>query len=97
LACPTELSLACECSTVSAREGRPIALKDEDPSVFAPYLQCLYSHYVDTSSDLEMLAEIYVVGEMLMDLEFQDAVLDVFMYECEKREEYADMVLIGII
>jgi hypothetical protein len=43
------------------------------------------------------LADTYVLGEMLMDLEFQDVVLDILMYECEKRKHYADMVLIKII
>jgi hypothetical protein len=82
---------------VSAREGRPIDLKNEDLNIFTTYLQYLYTHQIDTSSDLETLADTYVLGEMLMDLEFQDVVLDILMYECEKRKHYADMVLIKII
>jgi hypothetical protein len=62
------------------------------------YLSAIPIHpQIDTSSDLETLADTYVLGEMLMDLEFQDVVLDILMYECEKRKHYADMVLIKII
>jgi hypothetical protein len=82
---------------VSAREGKPIDLKNEDLHIFTAYLQYLYTHHIDTSSDLETLADMYVLGEVLMDLEFQDVILEILMYECEKRKHYVDMVLIEII
>lgn len=69
-------------------EGKPIDLTDENPIIFKAYVQWLYSHHIDTTHDTIKWAHMYVLGERLMDLEFQDLVLETMARECSKRREY---------
>jgi len=66
---------------------KPIELEDEDPNKFAAYVQWLYTHQIDTKFDTMKWATMYVLGEKLMDLEFQDDVLEVLMRGCDARKE----------
>ena len=82
---------------VSAREGKPIDLTDVDSDTFATYVQWLYSHQIDTTYDTEKWAKGYVLGEKLMDMEYQDQVLEVLMRECEAEEQFPVGSQINII
>jgi hypothetical protein len=64
---------------VSGRNGKPIDLSNENAITFAAYQQYLYSHQTDTTLNEHLWYRMYVLREMLMDVEFQDAVLDVIM------------------
>ncbi|KAL5113617.1 hypothetical protein ACEQ8H_008510 [Pleosporales sp. CAS-2024a] len=82
----------------SAREGKPIDLSDQDPSTFEEYVQWLYSHHIDTSTaESVQLAKMYALGETLMHVEFQDAVIEALMTICEERDKYPTGEQINII
>jgi hypothetical protein len=82
---------------VSAREGKPIDLKCECVTAFAAYQQFLYSHQIDTTLAINKWCKMYVLGEMLMDREFQDAVLSVIMSECYENTDYPWIEEINIL
>jgi hypothetical protein len=82
---------------VSAREGKPIDLKYECVTAFAAYQQYLYSHQIETTLAINKWCKMYVLGEMLMDREFQDAVLSVIMSECTKTTVYPWIEEINIL
>ncbi|KAH7085231.1 hypothetical protein BKA63DRAFT_559873 [Paraphoma chrysanthemicola] len=70
---------------IAAREGKPIDLSDVESEFFAAYVQWLYTHHVHVSFDTtkQAGAELYVLGERLMDLEFQDAIMSAMIARCE--------------
>ena len=72
----------------SMREGKPIDLTDADADIFHAYVQWLYTHHIDTTFDTVQWAKGYVLGEMLMDLEYQDQVLEIFVRDCEARQKF---------
>jgi hypothetical protein len=72
----------------AAREGKPIGLEDEDPDIFAGYVQWLYTHQVDTKFNTVKRAEMYVLGEVLMDNAFQNAVLGTMIRRVEAKHHY---------
>lgn len=65
-----------------ARNEISIELEEEDPDTFAAYVQWLYSHQVDPTYDSLKWAKNYVLGEKMMDPNFQDTVIDAFMKAC---------------
>lgn len=71
-----------------------VTLKEEDPEVFEIYLHWLYFEKLPVQNDnpgLEgnteyvQLAKAYVLGEMLQDVTFKDAVLDVILIKCRSK------------
>jgi len=82
---------------VSARDGKPIDLTDVHPDTFAPYVQWLYTHHIDTTFDTGKWARAYALGEKLMDVEYQDDIIEVFMHECEAKREYPTGTQIAVI
>ncbi|KAF2026832.1 hypothetical protein EK21DRAFT_29268, partial [Setomelanomma holmii] len=71
----------------SMREGKPIDVADHAPATFEAYLKWLYSHVVPTASDLSYV-RMYVLGEQLADLEFQDAVISILIDHCIQMKSY---------
>jgi hypothetical protein len=81
----------------SAREGRPIDLKDEDPDIFAAYVQWLYTHQLDSTFSTIKWSKMYALGGKFMDLEFQDVVLDLLICQCDKYAKYPGQKQVSII
>jgi hypothetical protein len=67
---------------------KPIDLTAEDPALVELYLAWLYSgRIVETKQDKDMLfCRLYVLGEMLMHAEFQNAVLDMLVENCQRTK-----------
>lgn len=72
----------------SEREGKPIDLAEEDPDTIAAYVQWLYTHQVDPAWDHYKWANNYVLGEKMMDREFQDDVLETLMPVCVATKRF---------
>ena len=79
------------------RNGKPIEFKDEDPDIFAAYVQWLYSHNIDNKHNTSKWARMYVLGEMLMDLDFQNAVLATMMHQCDTQKLFPGGHQVNII
>lgn len=71
-----------------------VTLKEEDPEIFDIYVQWLYygtlpvrndSPGLDGNIEYEQLAKAYVLGEMLQDVNFKDAVLDAILIKSRSR------------
>lgn len=72
----------------SMREG-PIDLKDADSEAFAPYVQWLYAHAKPKVVVGSMTwAKAYVLGERLMDPEYQYAILAALINECKEEDAF---------
>jgi len=82
---------------VSARDGKPIDLTDIESDIFGAYVQWLYTHHIDTTFDTTKWAKEYVLGEKLMDMEYQDQVLEVMVRECEAAQKFPAASQINII
>jgi hypothetical protein len=84
----------------SMREGRPIDLEDTDSETFAAYGQWLYSHQLNPAL-MEIAksdwAKAYVLGETLMDLEYQDAVLSALITRCRAEKLFPTGAQIEIV
>ncbi|KAF2827202.1 hypothetical protein CC86DRAFT_263989, partial [Ophiobolus disseminans] len=81
----------------SMREGKPIDLKEEHLSTFEAYVQWLYTHQVATTFDTTKWAEAYVLGEKLMDAEYQDTILEKIMRGCEEKRNFPGEPQLAII
>ncbi|KKP05528.1 hypothetical protein THAR02_02345 [Trichoderma harzianum] len=71
-----------------------IALKEEDPEVFEVYLHWLYFETLPVRNDspgsegnaeYAQLAKAYVLGELLQDVNFKDAVLDAILIKTNSK------------
>lgn len=71
-----------------------IALKEEDPEVFEVYLYWLYFETLPVRNDspgsegnaeYAQLAKAYVLGELLQDVNFKDAVLDAILIKTNSK------------
>lgn len=71
-----------------------LTLKEEDPEVFEIYLHWLYCESLPVQNDnpgfegnteYVQLAKAYVLGEMLQDVNFKDAVLDAILIKSRTR------------
>lgn len=79
----------------SGTSPRPIDLTDEDPDNFEIYLQWLYSQMIamsqypeDSDKDFDVFAQLYLLGEKLMDCTFQNRVLDAIIHMMEETVRY---------
>jgi hypothetical protein len=82
---------------VAACVDKLIVLEKEDPHIFAGYVQWLYSHNIDTTFNKIKWAEMYVLGETLMDSNFQNKVLETMVQRCETKNSYPAGIAIDII
>lgn len=71
-----------------------LTLKEEDPEVFEIYLHWLYCETLPVQNDnpgsegnteYAQLAKAYVLGEMLQDVNFKDAVLDAILIKSRSK------------
>lgn len=67
-------------------QQRVINLPEEQPRIFRPYAQWLYTGKIycgangeDGGDEAETLCKLYTLGERVMDRPFQDSVMDVFV------------------
>lgn len=84
-------------ATAVTRFPHPIDLHHIDSDIFALYAQWLYSHHLDKSVICYCWAEMYILGNNFQDVEFQDAVLEALMQECEELGQYPTLEPIQII
>lgn len=63
------------------KENKAIELQDTETEVFDAYVQWLYTHNAEPNVQPEsyLWAKSYILGEMLIDLEYQNAVLSALM------------------
>ncbi|KAF2242157.1 hypothetical protein BU26DRAFT_405911, partial [Trematosphaeria pertusa] len=64
-----------------------VQLTDVDPAVFKAYMQWLYTKKVAQIDGLH-LARCYVLGEKLMDVAFQNAVMDAILDRAMREDLY---------
>ncbi|KAF2130160.1 hypothetical protein P153DRAFT_269394, partial [Dothidotthia symphoricarpi CBS 119687] len=80
---------------------KPIDLSDERPVDFAYYSHWLYTKRIiykdDTSTSSRRLARLYVLGEKLMDQQFQAAIIDAMIEFVEEKRLLPSMHCIEII
>ncbi|KAF7682229.1 hypothetical protein GT037_001205, partial [Alternaria burnsii] len=72
-------------------ESRPIDLSDEQPDIFKRYCQWLYTGFIapgppgpPAESSFRCLAYMYVLGEKIIDYEFQNAVIQAMMSDISR-------------
>ncbi|KAH7094876.1 hypothetical protein FB567DRAFT_600559 [Paraphoma chrysanthemicola] len=82
---------------VAMRDGKPIDLSDVDSDLFATYVQWLYTHQVAVSVRDPTWAELYVLGERLLDLEYQDIIILGIIANSKAIYEYPDELAISTI
>ncbi|CAN9079425.1 unnamed protein product [Alternaria alternata] len=74
-------------------ESRPIDLSDEQPHIFKRYCQWLYSGHIapdlPEKSILQCLAYMYVLGEKIVDHEFQNAVIQAIISDMGRKNKKA--------
>lgn len=79
------------------RGSNPIDLSEEKQVNFRCYRDWLYYNLVYTDTPFQRLARMYVLGERLLDREFQDAVLSKMMSRCDLGDELPCATTIKII
>ncbi|KAK4901535.1 hypothetical protein LTR27_001307 [Elasticomyces elasticus] len=70
-------------------DGKSVKLGDEDPLVFAKYLECLYTstvHMDDAVSDQREAIELYVLADKLGDLKSANIIIDRIMAWIDQTE-----------
>jgi hypothetical protein len=80
----------------SRAEPRLVDLTDQDPEIFKIYLHWLYfknvptvitENFASSNPEFVTLAKCYILGEMLMDIGFKNAVLDA-LFDAIKYQPY---------
>ncbi|KAB2105989.1 hypothetical protein AG0111_0g6219 [Alternaria gaisen] len=82
-------------------ESRPIDLSDEQPFIFMRYCQWLYSGLITSGflgeRSFQCLAYMYVLGEEIVDHEFQNAVIQAIISDMSQEDAVPGMGTIKII
>ncbi|KAH8644972.1 hypothetical protein IG631_02436 [Alternaria alternata] len=82
-------------------ESRPIDLSDEQPHIFRRYCQWLYSGHMapdlPEKSIFQCLAYMYVLGEKIVDYEFQNAVIQAIISDMGRKNKVPSLGTIKII
>jgi hypothetical protein len=82
-------------------ESRPVDLSDEQPAIFKRYCQWLYTGFIApgllAESSSGCLAYMYVLGEKIVDHEFQNAVIQAIISDMDRMNVVPSLRTIKII
>lgn len=65
------------------RNGQPIEVSKHKPAIVEAYLQWLYTHNTPRPAYINQYLPMYVLGQEMMDFEFQDVVTAAFIEQCD--------------
>jgi len=79
-------ALLTRTSKLLQNAAKPIDLSSTDADLFNVYSRWLYTESLPKSADFELLAYLYVLGEFLVHLVFQNCVLEAMMQEVKTSQ-----------